>query len=69
MVQWGLFDPESYYYRTTGRVMIVKMLDLYDLNKSFVTIDTIWFAIRLSDILEDWIFDETIFQYAYTLIR
>ena len=69
MVKWGLFDPESYYYRTTGRVMIVKMLDLFELNKSFITIDTIWFAIRLSDVLEDCVFDETIFQFAYTLIR
>ena len=47
MIKWEIFDPLNYYYRTTGRVVNVRMLDLSQANKSFITIDTIWFAIRL----------------------
>jgi hypothetical protein len=50
-VKWKLTDTTQYFYRTSGRTLTVKLIDLRELNRAFFTLDTIWFAIRLNDIL------------------
>ena len=37
------------------------MLDLSEINKGFMTLDTIWFAIRIGDILSPAVFEPAVF--------
>jgi hypothetical protein len=37
------------------------------MNKSFLTLETLWLSIRIHDILRPAIFDEAVFQYAKVL--
>jgi hypothetical protein len=43
------------------------MIDLEDMNRAYMTLDTIWMAIRLGDLLGQAVFDEAVFQYADVL--
>ena len=61
LVKWDIFDIQNYYYRTTGRSLCVKMLDLSEMNQGFMTLDTIWMALRLGDILNPAVFDPAVF--------
>jgi hypothetical protein len=61
LVKWNLTDVENYYYRISDRALTVKLLDLLEMNTSYMTIETIWFSIRISDILESAVFDEAVF--------
>ena len=40
---------------------MIKMIDLSEINKEIMTIDTIWMAIRLGDILHPAVFDPSVF--------
>ena len=40
-------NQDMYLYRTSGRTLLVKMLNLVTMNKSFITIEIIWYAIQV----------------------
>jgi hypothetical protein len=44
MIKWRLAEPDTYLYRTSGRTLNVKMLNLRTLNRQFITMETLWYT-------------------------
>lgn len=47
LVKWQITKVNNFEYRFSGRGLNVRMLDLVDMNKSFLNIDVIWIATQL----------------------
>jgi len=45
LIKWKIVNQDMYLYRTSGRTLLVKMLNLITMNKSFITIEIVWYAI------------------------
>jgi hypothetical protein len=67
LIKWKITDNTNYFYRTSGRSLTVKLLDLNEMNRAFLTLETVWLSIRIYDLLKTVVFEETVFQYAVVL--
>jgi len=61
------FTPEDYNYRITGRSQNVMMVDLAKLNKSLMTMETVWFTCAIYHSPLDSLVDENTLQLARIL--
>lgn len=49
LVKWNIGKINNYEYRYSGRGLNVRMLDLTEINRSFLSIDVIWLSTQIFD--------------------
>jgi hypothetical protein len=47
LVKWKIASLDRYLYRTSGISTHIKMLNMTRMNESFVTVETIWYSMRV----------------------
>ncbi|CAG9323662.1 unnamed protein product [Blepharisma stoltei] len=67
IAKFTLFKIDNYNYRTSGRSMNIKPLDLMELNKSLLTTETIWLSFAIKHQPLKLIADEATIQYSLIL--
>jgi hypothetical protein len=60
-------NKRSYLYRTSGRVLTIRMLDLSELNTNFVTLDMLWLSLKVIDNPLISFVSESVVQYSQIL--
>jgi hypothetical protein len=67
LVKWGMVSKRGYLYRTSGRVLSIRMIDLAEMNSDFVTLDTLWLSLKVIDKPLIGIVNESVIQYSQIL--
>ena len=69
IVKWDILIPENYHYRIRGRTMVVKILDLTEMSKTVISVDTLWMATVMNVRPFSKIIEEAVRQYGIVLTK
>lgn len=69
IVKWDILVPENYHYRIRGRTMVVKILDLAEMSKTVISVDTLWMATVMNIRPFSKIIEEAVRQYGFVLTK
>lgn len=49
IVKWKLTNKEQYLYRCSGRVLSIRMLNLEEINNSYLTMEGLWLCLKADE--------------------
>jgi hypothetical protein len=67
LIKWKMISKYNYSYRTSGRAINARILDITEMNKNILTMETLWLSVIVKNSPLKEILDESVRQYAIIL--
>jgi len=67
IAKWKLTNKEHYLYRCSGRVLTIRMLNLEEMNNSYMTMEGLWLCLKADEEPMHHLMNESINQYSKIL--